>query len=202
MRGYRLTKLGKVVLFSLLFLFILSTAYTVKAIIYKLDNNNGMDSASNTDGQITQSNLSVIDKVTIPYSNKISIATDMYISRLKGTKLTIYFESDDASIADQYYDELDMFANIADILEDFKIEIAGNCATVYTNVDDNRTNIISYNLSLSRAESVSSYLKKKGIKTDRIITIGNGSNNPVNSNHTEEERKYNRRVEISFKSIK
>lgn len=35
MKGYRLTTLGKIVLFSLLFLIVLSTAYTVKAFKYK-----------------------------------------------------------------------------------------------------------------------------------------------------------------------
>jgi outer membrane protein OmpA-like peptidoglycan-associated protein len=54
-------------------------------------------------------------------------------------------------------------------------------------------------LSLSRANAVLSYLEKKNIDSNRIVVIGNGSNKPIKANTTEEERQFNRRVEISFK---
>lgn len=198
MRGYRLTTLGKVVLFSLLFLFTLSTAYTVKAFKYK-KGNNSLDITSNNTAPITQTNqIRVIKEIDVPYANKIIISPEIYINKLKNTKLTIYFEADDDLIKEQYYDALDMIANIADILKDSSIKIEGNCATVHENTIDNRNNVISYNLSLSRAKSVSNYLKEKGMEPNRIIVIGNGSNKPVKPNTSEEERMYNRRVEISF----
>lgn len=203
MRGYRLTTLGKVVLFSLLFLFTLSTAYTVKAFKYKKGNNNSLDITSNNTAPITQTNqISVIKEIDVPYANKIIISPEIYINKLKNTKLTIYFEADDDLIKEQYYDTLDMIVNIADILKDSAIEIEGNCATAQANVADNRNNVISYNLSLSRAKSVSNYLKEKGMEPNRIIVIGNGSNKPVKPNTTEKERMYNRRVEIKFKPMK
>jgi outer membrane protein OmpA-like peptidoglycan-associated protein len=92
-----------------------------------------------------------------------------------------------------------MFANVADILKDFIIEVEGNCATIYTDIDDNKDNVISYNLSLSRAKAALNYLQEKGIDPNRIVIIGNGSDKPIKANTTEEERQYNRRVEISFK---
>lgn len=202
MRGYRLTTLGKVVLFSLLFLITLSTAYTVKALKYKKGDNTS-NIASNGNASIAQTNqINVFERLTIPFANKVTISPEIDFSKLKNTKLTIYFESDDDFIRDQYYDALDTLVNIADILKDFIIEIEGNCATVYTNVADNKNNIFSYNLSLSRAKSVSNYLQEKGIDPSRIVIIGNGSNNPIRSNATEEERMYNRRVEIKFKPNK
>lgn len=198
MRGYRLTTLGKVVLFSLLFLFTLSTAYTVKAFKYK-KGNNSLDITSNNTAPITQTNqIRVIKEIDVTYANKIIISPEIYINKLKNTKLTIYFEADDDLIKEQYYDALDMIANIADILKDSSIKIEGNCATAHENTIDNRNNVISYNLSLSRAKSVSNYLKEKGMEPNRIIVIGNGSNKPVKPNTSEEERMYNRRVEISF----
>lgn len=199
MRGYRLTTLGKVVLFSLLFLIVLSTAYTVKAFKYKLDNGNSLNITTKSIVPITQSNkINVLKEINIPYDNRITISPEIDISKLRDTKLTIYFEADSDLVKDQYFDALNMLVNVADILKDYIIEIEGNCATVYTDVADNRNNVISYNLSLSRAKSVSNYLQKKGIDAKRIVIIGNGSNNPVKSNATEDERMYNRRVEITF----
>lgn len=40
-----------------------------------------------------------------------------------------------------------------------------------------------------------------GISADRIVTVGNGSSNPVVDNDTEEHRAMNRRTDVSFKII-
>lgn len=205
MRGYRLTTLGKVVVFSLFLLIILSTAYTVKAFIYHRTNsnntlNNTLNNTSNNAGPTTQkSQINILEKINIPYTNGMDSSSEVDINKLKDTKLTIYFQPDDDHIKDQYYEALDMFTNVADILKDFIIEIEGNCATVYTDIDDNKNNVISYNLSLSRAKATLNYLQEKGIAPNRIVIIGNGSDKPIKANTTEEERQYNRRVEISFK---
>lgn len=199
MKGYRLTTLGKVVIFSLLFLIVLSTAYTVKAFKYRKGNTVSLGNASASIVPITQNNsVNVLKKINIPYDYKIALSEELGIDKLKDTKLTIYFESDEDFLKDQYFDALDTVARIANILSDYMVKIEGNCATVYTTVADNRDNIISYNLSLSRAKSVSNYLQMKGMDAKRIIIIGNGSNNPYKSNSTEKERMYNRRVEVTF----
>lgn len=200
MRGYRLTTLGRVVVFSIFFLIILSTLYTVKALIYhKAKNNNLIVSSNNTVPAAQNSQINIIEKLNIPYDRRTASSLEIDVSKLKNTKLTIYFQPDDYLLNDQYYKTLDMFANVADILKDFIIEVEGNSATVYTDVADNKNNQVSYNLSLARAKSVLNYLQEKGIEPNRIVIIGNGSNKPIKSNTTEEERKYNRRVEISFK---
>ncbi|VWB05969.1 membrane protein [Burkholderia lata] len=55
-----------------------------------------------------------------------------------------------------------------------------------------------YNLALSkrRAESVATYLKAHGLKTDSLTVSGRGKADPVASNATPEGRASNRRVEI------
>ena len=199
MRGYRLTTLGKVVLFSLFFLIMLSTAYTVKA-YRQANSNNNLSITSNKVVPTTQKNqISILEKINIPYANRMDSSPEVDINKLKNTKLTIYFDPDDDLIKDQYYEALDMFTNVADILKDFIIEVEGNCATVYTDIDDNKNNVTSYNLSLSRAKAALKYLQENGIDPNRIVIIGNGSDKPIKANTTEEERQYNRRVEISFK---
>lgn len=202
MRGYRLTSLGKVVVFLFIFLSILSTAYTVKAFIYRQGNGNNNINITSSKAVPASSNkqINILEKINKPYANKLDTSLEVDINKIKNTRLTIYFEPDADIIKDQYYEALDMFASVADILKDFTIEVEGNCATVYTDVTDNKDNIISYNLSLLRAEAVLNYLQGKAIDPDRIVIVGNGSNKPIKANTTEAERQYNRRVEISFKS--
>lgn len=199
MRGYRLTTLGKVVLFLFLILLFLSTAYTVKLFKYRLSNSNLNVTSDNIVPTAQEKQINILENYSVPYVNKLVSFSEVNLSKLRNTKLTIYFEPDDDLIKGQYYEALDMFADVADTLKDFTIEVEGNCATVYTNVIDNKNNVISYDLSLSRARAVSNYLQEKGIDSNRIDIIGNGSNKPIKANTTEEGRKYNRRVDISFK---
>ncbi len=51
-------------------------------------------------------------------------------------------------------------------------------------------------LSLARAEAVKAYLGKRGIETDRIQTVGHGSNVPIADNQTDVGRRQNRRIEF------
>jgi outer membrane protein OmpA-like peptidoglycan-associated protein len=51
-------------------------------------------------------------------------------------------------------------------------------------------------LSLKRAQAVKNWLVKKGIKSNRMRTVGRGLNEPVASNETEEGRAENRRMEF------
>ena len=55
---------------------------------------------------------------------------------------------------------------------------------------------LSQKFSLARAESVKSYLVKKGVAANRISTKGEGAINPISDNETREGRTKNRRVEI------
>lgn len=70
-----------------------------------------------------------------------------------------------------------------------KIEISGHTDSIGNS---------DYNLKLSkeRADAVKTALEKLGIKGDRITTIGYGSQRPLVSNDTEENRKKNRRTEF------
>ena len=54
-------------------------------------------------------------------------------------------------------------------------------------------------ISLARAKSMASILTSKGFKTDKFITVGVGSDEPVRKEITEQDKKLNRR--ITFKVI-
>jgi outer membrane protein OmpA-like peptidoglycan-associated protein len=49
-----------------------------------------------------------------------------------------------------------------------------------------------------RAQSVAAYLESHGVKPQRLIVVGDGSQHPVASNATPEGRQQNRRVELTI----
>ncbi len=69
------------------------------------------------------------------------------------------------------------------------IEIAGHTDNVGDEVNNHR-------LSQHRADAIKSYLVKKGINEERILTKGYGEKGPIASNDTETGRAQNRRTEI------
>lgn len=93
---------------------------------------------------------------------------------------------------------LDEFISIAKTLDGAIIEIAGNTDPNPISDPDDKLNI---KLSKQRAETVKKYFIMNGIDADRIITVGNGSSNPIVKNDTEEHKAMNRRTDVSFKVI-
>lgn len=72
-----------------------------------------------------------------------------------------------------------------------KIAITGHT----DNTGDARQNLY---LSEFRAKVIASFLFNKGIKSDRVLLKGNGSQAPNTGNDTEENRQKNRRAELRF----
>lgn len=93
---------------------------------------------------------------------------------------------------------LDEFIAIAKVLDGTIIEIAGNTDPNPNSDPEDKANKM---LSGQRAETVKQYFIMNGISADRIITVGNGSSNPIVENDTEEHRAMNRRTDVSFKCI-
>lgn len=93
---------------------------------------------------------------------------------------------------------LNEFIEIAKVLDGTIIEIAGNTDPNPSSDPEDTANKM---LSQQRAETVKQYFVLNGIPADRIITVGNGSSNPVVDNDTEEHKAMNRRTDVSFKCI-
>ena len=93
---------------------------------------------------------------------------------------------------------LDEFIEVAKVLDGTIIEIAGNTDPNPTSDPDDTYNKM---LSEQRAETVKKYFVMNGIDANRIITVGNGSSNPIAPNDTEENKALNRRTDVSFKII-
>lgn len=101
----------------------------------------------------------------------------------------IFFEFNKTDLLPASYPELDKVVSF--MVEDniSLIEIAGHT--------DNEGSD-SYNLKLSegRAAAVVGYLASRGVKSDRMQSVGYGESRPVDTNLTEEGRAKNRRVEF------
>lgn len=93
---------------------------------------------------------------------------------------------------------LDEFIEVAKTLDGTIIQIEGNTDPNPNSDPADKANIM---LSKQRAETVKQYFIANGISSKRIITIGNGSSNPIVKNDTEKHRAMNRRTDVSFKCI-
>lgn len=115
------------------------------------------------------------------------------INNGEGLKVTfdagILFETNSSTLSTQSQDALTKFGQSLQNNAQTNIVISGH-------TDNTGTDAINQPLSEKRAISVKNYLVSKGVSPNRMTTIGNGSNQPVADNTSEQGRQKNRRVEI------
>lgn len=103
----------------------------------------------------------------------------------------IYFDQGKSNLKPESFEELDKLYESLSRHEDWSILIEGH-------TDNVGYAALNLELSYDRARAVYFYLIKKGIPKERLDFKGYGSNKPVAPNDTEENRKKNRRVEVSM----
>ena len=101
----------------------------------------------------------------------------------------ITFGTNDATIKPNFMPVLDSIAKVIKEYNKTMVQING-----YT--DSTGSAATNNALSLMRANSVSNYLRIKGVDANRIVSNGYGASNPIASNATASGREQNRRVEI------
>lgn len=101
----------------------------------------------------------------------------------------IFFEFNKSELMPESFNELDRLFDILNENKNMKIEISGH-------TDDKGSDEYNKSLSNSRAKSVLNYLVEKGIKVERLTSVGYGESQPVVANDTEENQSFNRRVEF------
>jgi outer membrane protein OmpA-like peptidoglycan-associated protein len=107
-------------------------------------------------------------------------------------KQAVFFDTGKATIQRRSFKLLDQIARVIQQHPEIdKIVIEGHSDTV-GNADVNRR------LSLARAESVKSYLVKKGVEASRLEAKGYGPDRPIASNKTAKGRAANRRVAFTI----
>ena len=101
----------------------------------------------------------------------------------------IFFDTNKATIKPQSFNLLDQVAQIIRGHVEFKIRVEGH-------TDSQGNHDKNTQLSKERADSVRTYLIKKNVEPDRLISAGYGPDVPIADNKTSAGREANRRVEF------
>ena len=101
----------------------------------------------------------------------------------------VFFEFDSFQLQEKSQVELGEVVVFLKINPTVKIEIGGH-------TDDTGSETYNQQLSLNRANAVGDFLITQGISKDRVSARGHGSQNPVKPNNSEENRRFNRRIEF------
>jgi len=108
-------------------------------------------------------------------------------------KLHIEFANGSAELSPSSYSKLDLLASVLidESISLLPIHVGGH-------TDDVGSEEKNLQLSLQRALAVRSYLiRRGGLPEERIDVAGYGEGDPIASNDNDQERKLNRRVEVS-----
>lgn len=131
-------------------------------------------------------------KLTIPAAPD-ELLTFNYVIRIQLPKTftlnNVFFDVGKATLRPQSDKELNELAECMKQQKTMTIEVAGYTDNVGSDANNQK-------LSQDRAESVRTYLLKKGIAAERIKAKGYGSSNPVAPNDSPQGRQQNRRTEI------
>lgn len=130
------------------------------------------------------------DTLTVTRAEKVRDFDLMPIEA--GAKITlknIYFNVSKFDLKPESYPELDRLAQVMRENPDMSIRLEGH-TDIVGEFDAN------VELSRNRVNEVKRYLVGKGIRTDRVETIGYGPSRPINTNKSLKERPENRRVEM------
>lgn len=116
--------------------------------------------------------------------NKLEVGSTVVLNN-------IFFDFDKYSLREESYPELDNLVKLLNENPKLKIEISGH-------TDNKGRTAYNYALSEKRAQTVVNYLVGKGVKKDRLTSIGYGYDKPIASNETIEGRQLNRRTEFKI----
>ena len=103
----------------------------------------------------------------------------------------VTFATDSSDLNPAFFDVLKSVSKVLKEYEQTVVEVAGH-------TDSTGSDEYNQGLSERRAATVSQYLNTRGIKNQRLISIGLGEQMPVADNRSETGRQLNRRVEITM----
>lgn len=113
------------------------------------------------------------------------------VTAFTGTIRDIQFETNSDALRPTSMPTLDRAVEVLTQYPDIRMEIIGH-------TDDRGDREHNLDLSRRRAESVKTYLVQRGIDEGRIITLGVGPDQPIDTNKTRVGRANNRRIEFKI----
>jgi len=105
----------------------------------------------------------------------------------------VFFDTGKSTLRTESYPELNKLAQVFMLYPKLVVEISGH-------TDNKGKAATNKKLSKARAQSVVDYLTANGVPSARLVAVGYGSDQPVETNKTEEGRQKNRRVEAKILS--
>ncbi|MDO4191449.1 MAG: OmpA family protein [Bacteroidales bacterium] len=136
------------------------------------------------------------------YTDRINAQEDTIVITLQPVKEgksiilnNLYFATNSATIESRSFSDIQHLYELMLQNNNIKIHIIGH-------TDNTGTQALNKQLSNDRANALKEALLKLGIKEERITTEGKGSDEPIDTNDTEEGRARNRRVEIKIETIR
>lgn len=103
----------------------------------------------------------------------------------------VTFASNSSDLNGQFFTTLDGVGMVLKEYNKTVVEVAGHTDSTGSEEYNNQ-------LSLRRAQTVANYLSTRGVKQERLMTVGAGEAHPVASNDTEQGKQLNRRVELTI----
>lgn len=103
----------------------------------------------------------------------------------------VTFATDSSDLSPAFFDVLNSVGKVLQEYNKTVVEVAGH-------TDSTGSDAYNQSLSERRAASVASYLRGRGVMSDRLISVGMGEARPIADNGTVEGRQANRRVEITM----
>jgi outer membrane protein OmpA-like peptidoglycan-associated protein len=130
-----------------------------------------------------------VDRDSLKNRSNIHIELDPVESGKNFVFENVYFDTNKADLKESSASSLKILAAFLDQHPEVRIQVEGHTDNVGG---------VAYNkaLSLKRAESVKSYLVDLGIASQRMETLGKGDSSPLKPNDSEENRSFNRRIEV------
>ena len=138
-----------------------------------------------------------IKEVKITEEQKQQVISNTDYEALLNKQISIEFKPNSAVFVNQEEATkvLNEFVNTAKMLNGSIIKVEGNLANISGSKTSSPEDI---KLTEQRAKTVANYLISQGIDASRFVIVGNGINNQIADNSTEEGRKKNRRTDIKF----
>jgi outer membrane protein OmpA-like peptidoglycan-associated protein len=118
----------------------------------------------------------------------LNVSLDPLTTANRGVLNNIYFETAKAELKEKSKTELDKLIQFLTASPSLRVEITGHT----DDIGDTKQNVV---LSQKRAQAVTDYLIKSGIRSNRIKAVGYGKTRPIVPNTSDENRRQNRRIE-------
>ena len=151
------------------------------------------ESKKEVDPNHTEEKIEIIkeDEPENEMQDGTQVTEDTFVTGDKVESLNVYFNKDDATLSNSYNEQIIALAKRYDFSDGSKYHIV-----IVGHTDNDGSENYNLILSKKRAETVRRKLESNGADYDQIEVYYYGEWKPLKTNNNEEQKRFNRRVEI------